>query len=379
MHNDGGRFRIRFCVAAAVFFGLTSDGMMKPAPASALPPPTSAPATEPETAEHDPNHADVQGMTISCHTWGWEWGTDDMVASMRELHEMGVTWIAIHPYGGIRKTGMVSSRRLEPGDQTDWLTRPIREAHRLGLRIMIKPHLAHWGSGFNWRGAIEFDTDEQWERFFTSYERWIVRLAEICSEADAFVVGTELDRTISYQQQWREIISAVRGQFAGQMTYAANWDSYDKVGFWDALDVVGIQAYFPLVDDPERELSASMLDASWGRIMQELRAFGKKVDRHITFTELGYNESSRAALAPWESRQGGPNAVDVQGLCLDSALRAIEAEPTVCGAFLWKWFPGSPTRGNFALARPGPRRVIRDNWLAQPPETQPDQPAPVDQ
>ena len=29
--------------------------------------------------------ASVRGMTISCHTWGWEWGTDEMVATMTKL------------------------------------------------------------------------------------------------------------------------------------------------------------------------------------------------------------------------------------------------------------------------------------------------------
>ena len=45
-----------------------------------------------------------------------------------------------------------------------------------------------------------------------------------------------------------------------------------------------------------------------------------------------------------------------------AALRAISAEPSVQGAFLWKWYPGDRLPGDFAMAAPNIRRVIRDHW-----------------
>ncbi|MHC4711432.1 MAG: glycoside hydrolase family 113, partial [Planctomycetota bacterium] len=141
--------------------------------------PAGAGATEAPTGD---THRVVRGMTVSCQTWGWEWGTEEMVREMRELKALGVNWIAIHPYAGIRGDGSVAMHRRWYGD-TKWLTRPIAEAHRLGLKIMIKPHLAYWGSPFRWRGDITFETDEQWQRFFGQYEAWVTRAAEICAEA----------------------------------------------------------------------------------------------------------------------------------------------------------------------------------------------------
>ena len=51
-------------------------------------------------------------------------------------------------------------------------------------------------------------------------------------DADAFCVGTELDKTVSHEREWRGIISAVH-QVVGSktVTYAANWDSYERVQF----------------------------------------------------------------------------------------------------------------------------------------------------
>ena len=144
----------------------------------------------------------IRGMTVSCPTDGSEWGTDAMVHTMAELKELGVTWISIHPYAHLRRDGRLRSYFANDSkNPPTYLARPIAEAHRLGLKIMIKPHISYWGS-FPWRGAIKFQSEEEWQRFFAGYAQWIVDLAQICRDADAFVVGTELDRTVRFAAQW---------------------------------------------------------------------------------------------------------------------------------------------------------------------------------
>ncbi len=307
--------------------------------------------------------AQVHGMTISCHGSGRSWGSDDMVKSMVKLRSMGVNWIAIHPYAGINPNGTVggSPRRSRMYQDTTWLTRPIEEAHKLGLKIMIKPHIAYWGSPFSWRGEIAFETQEQWDRFFETYKQWITLVAELSKDADAFVVGTELGKTVHHEKQWREIISAVKQEFDGPLTYCANWDRYEQVPFWDALDVIALQSYFPLVNHTELPTSEE-LDGSWVKLIARLERFGKKHDRKILLGELGYNRSSQAALRPWESKQGGEQAEETQRRCLASALPAIDSSDWVVGAFLWKWFPGESGRGSFVKSTPTMRKVIKDNW-----------------
>jgi len=314
--------------------------------------------------------ADVRGMTVSAPRAGQSWGSDAMVETMRGLRELGVNWIAIHPYGSIRGDGEVGGLRLPLDGQATWLTRPIEEAHRLGLKIMIKPHLAYWHSPFPWRGAIRFETDEEWERFFTTYTQWITRLAEVCAGADAFVVGTELDATIRHEQRWRAIIEAVRARTAAPLTYAANWDSYTKVPFWDALDAIGVQAYFPLVDH-DRPPDPGELALAWRRIAGELAACGRRHDRPVLLTELGYDRSETTARHPWEdTRNAGPdaepNAEEVQRRCLTAALATLAESDGIAGVFLWKWFPGEIARGSHLMSTPAMREVIASRWRPNP-------------
>ena len=316
-------------------------------------------------ARADDPYAVVRGMTISCPGAGLIWGTDQMVRTMHELKQIGVNWITIHPYAAIAADGTVGGQGTgRMYRETNWLTRPIAEAHRLGLKIMIKPHLAYWGSPFGWRGEIEFESEKEWRRFFETYEIWITRVARLCRDADAFVVGTELDRTVQHEEQWRQVIDAVRESIEAPLTYSASWNTYEQVPFWGALDVIGVQAYFPLVDH-ERLPSQQELDEAWDRLIRKLESYGSTNHRQILLGELGYNFSSQAAVRPWDYRQGGDHAGEIQRRCLNAALQAIEGSDTVTGAFLWKWFPGdsSGRRRNFLKSTPAMRAVISDHWL----------------
>jgi Glycoside Hydrolase Family 113 len=239
--------------------------------------------------------------------------------------------------------------------------RPIREAHALGMKVFIKPHLAYWGSPFKWRGEITFDQDVAWNRFFTSYTKWILAIAKACQNADGFCVGTELDRTIAKERKWREIIAGVREVTKAPLTYAANWTDYTEIGFWDALDIIGIQAYFPLTD--KKGATLKELRTGWKTTMADLRRFASRHRRNIVFTELGYNTSFDTAIRPWESRSDGARAAPFQRSCMSIALAAISSEPRVEGAFLWKWFPPpSPIGRNFPLATPEMKATIRAAW-----------------
>jgi len=215
-----------------------------------------------------------------------------------------------------------------------------------------------------WRPATRYETDEEWDRFFSTYTEWIVRLAEFSEGADAFAVGTELGGTVHHEARWRAIVGDVRAVFSGHLTYAANWDAYERVGFWSALDSVGIQAYFPVLDQAPATGATppqTAFDAGWRRIMDQVSDFSARIGKPVVFTEAGYNNSPTAPYQPWDWENRG-DAEELQIRCMIAALTAIAAEPAVLGAFLWKWYPGDRLPRDFAMGAPNIRRVIRDHW-----------------
>lgn len=283
----------------------------------------------------------LRGMTVSCQTSGYEWGTPEFGLALDRLKALGVTHVAIHPYARVLNEGGVKFRPME---QQDNLVRAMAMAKERGVGLMLIPHLAYWGTKFEWRGSIWYNEPAQWERFFNEYESWITGLAKLAEEggAELFCVGHEYDQMTHFDARWREIISAVRRVYHGRITYHANWTEYQKITFWDAVDVIGIGAYFILSDKPDP--TPEELDKSWDALAAEMGAFARAKGKRIIFTEVGYNESSLAAAKPWDYAMGGENAKELRLRTTASALRLEGARfPELEGMFFWKWFPDMPT------------------------------------
>jgi hypothetical protein len=301
------------------------------------------------------------GMIISCPMYGQVWGSETMRKTIREVRTLGVNSIQIHPYGRIKKNGQV---QFTPADKTGYLGRAVKIAREEKIELFWKPHLAYWGS-FSWRGAITFETQAQWKRFFDSYEAWILDQARFAanSKLPFFVLGTELDRTI-HRPEWRRIIKNVRHVYHGQLTYAANWDAYQNIPFWKELDLIGIQAYFPVGNAGEKE-TVSGVRAAWNKWIAQLEVFARKKGRKIVLTELGYTRSTAAAQKPWDPKQVGNDheGLETQKMLLDVALTQIKTKNLIAGTYLWKWLPGySRWERDFSMREPQVQAVIRRRW-----------------
>ena len=106
----------------------------------------------------------------------------------------------------------------------------------------------------------------------------------------------------------------------------------------------------------------------WNRLVEELRAYGEAVDRNIVLIELGYNQSYRTASEPWAYRVDDDGARPLQEMCWRVALEAIESEPRIAGALLWKWFPNPrPIGRDFQLATPRIMPIIARAWQGEVP------------
>ena len=229
---------------------------------------------------------EYKGMTVSCQTWGIEWQMPEMEATLDELKSLGVNSVAIHPYAQIREDGHVAAGRRS-GASTTHITTPLRWAHERKMTAMVIPHIAYWGTKFSWRGEINFVTPEEWDRFFAEYESWIVQMAALAESehAELFCVGLEFSYPQKYEERWRKIIAAVRAVYHGKVTYGANWNEYADVKFWDAVDYIGVLAYFPLTKTTDP--SAAEISAAWEKRCAELETFSKKNGKQFLFVEIG--------------------------------------------------------------------------------------------
>ncbi len=302
-----------------------------------------------------------RGITISCQTWGREWETPAMAAAMDEVKCLGANAIAIHPYALIHEDGSITAAR---NPNPTYITTPLKWAREKDLRVMLIPHLGYWHTRFYWRGEITFDTDAQWDRFFADYKEWILTMAQLAERfrVELFCVGLEYVQTEMFDERWREVIREVRSVYHGKVTYGANWDRVEKVPFWDAVDLIGVLAYFPLTQ--KSDPTSKEIADGWKPWMGMLESLSSKYAKPVVFTELGYNESAKAASKPWAFSKGGENARAIQQRCLEQGLLLQEKYRFLAGVFLWKWFPdlAVPDEYTFDLRTPMLKQTLRSQW-----------------
>ncbi len=278
----------------------------------------------------------MRGVTVSCPRAGAIWGSPEMDTSLDKIKKIGANWVAIHPYGRVARNGQVTydSKMLAPGG---YLDRAAVKAKNQGVKLFIKPHLGYWGS-FSWRGDIGFgDNEKNWNRFFETYSKFIIELAKYSERVKAplFSIGLEYKKT-THRKEWLLILTKIRKVYNGKLTYSANWDHVDKVPFWNKLDLIGVQAYFPL--------DQKNIQKSWKDIFKKLKALSSRVGgRSIVFTEIGYDRSPSAAKYPWKSAEVGVNkskSIPLRTTLVQEVLKLEGHYPTLAGVFWWKWMPG---------------------------------------
>lgn len=128
--------------------------------------------------------------------------------------------------------------------------------------------------------------------------------------ADQVTAGQSVAAITKRRQQldahWRRLIAEVRQVYRGRLTYAANFDQYHQVGFWDALDFMGINAYFKLRSEipgpDQKDRLYPLLVAGWRGVLGDLELFRRQhklETKEVIFTEMGYTRRALSTLEPW--------------------------------------------------------------------------------
>jgi hypothetical protein len=275
----------------------------------------------------------------------WEGAGPVGDADVAPLRELGVDWISQTPFGWAPSlTGTeirFSSDHGLWGETDKGLAATAAAAHAIGIKTLLKPHL--WVRHGAWQGDIAMANDDDWARWFASYEAFILHYAQL-AEANGFealAVGTELGKTTGRTAEWRRLIARVREVFHGKLTYCANWNGEaETVAFWDELDFIGVQAYYPLAtrDDP----SKTQIEAAWAPIAAKLEALAKRTGKPVVFTEVGYKSHAGALKQPWLWETGGDVDFDLQRDAFAAVFETFWGKPWFGGTFVWKWHPSQP-------------------------------------
>jgi len=263
--------------------------------------------------------------------------------ALEKLAALSVNAISITPFGFMRDPNAPAfpGRSTGPNGESDESVIVAKNfAREYRMRAMLKPHI--W-MGRGWPGDIDMPTPAAWKTFFDYYDCWMRGYAVLAEmyDFDILCVGVEMAKTtVGHEQEWRAMIKRWRGIYSGPMVYAANWgQEFETVKFWEALDAIGIDCYYPLStkDDPtEAELLAGAK-----MVVEKIRAVAIKYNKPVLVTEIGFTSSSQPWKNPHQEDRQAAADLEAQRRCYEAIFQAFFNSGAnnnwLAGMYWWKW------------------------------------------
>lgn len=320
----------------------------------------------------------MRGMALPMHALD---PAHDYATPLAELPPLGVDHVALFVHLWQRDARSPEPRRHPLRTPSDRVVRDtIRRARALGLAVALVPtvHLER-PAPEDWRGSIR---PPSWPAWFQGYRRELLHLARLAEDEGValLAVGSELSSTDAQEALWRALIADVRAEFSGPLTYSANWDHYQRVGFWDALDLVGLSAYFELsrAEDP----AVDDLRAAWARERDALAVFRARrglLGQPLVLLEVGYPSVAGAASKPWDYTAQGPVDLEVQRRCYEAFAAAWRGAPPadLAGVFFYEWWGEGGRRDRGYTPRGKPALDALKGLFAPTSSPAPSRPSPA--
>ncbi len=285
------------------------------------------------------------------------------------IKNINAEWVALVPYAFTRQH-VAGVRYQHPnkwwGETPEGIAECIDMAHKNGQKVFLKPQVFIPGS---WVGDMDFETEAEWLKWEKEYRAYILTLVEIARQKNvaAFCVGTEYKiATRKRETFWRSLIKEIRGMYSGLLLYSSNWDNYEEIPFWDALDLIGISAYFPLTED--KTPSITDLKKAWKPIGKKIKKFARRNGKQILFTEYGYLSIDGCAYRAWELEKKvkqSPINEQAQSNAYQALLEFFSKEEYWAGGFLWKWFPEGMGHEGYVERDYTPQGKIAEQTIAR--------------
>ncbi len=245
------------------------------------------------------------------------------VPMLDRLKQYGVDSIALVPYGfaATREPSVRFPGGMERSDDIAALT---ALAHHRGMKVFLKPQL--WTrDGFP--GTLEFRDPGDRARWFAEYRKFVEYYAALSARihADLFAVGVELSKMTPHEAEWRSLISRARELYPGPLVYAAvQGPEFEGIRFWDALDYIGLNEYYPLPDD-----------FSTAALIQKVEAVHNRYQRPVLLTEAGFASLENPHRAPWDETPRKLSPAH-QARCYEMIFKAFYGKPWFDGMYWWK-------------------------------------------
>ena len=344
----------RFFLKAAAF-ALTLGMFVPAAQAFDLPAapkrtgsPPQTPALSNASSWADQAWGGIRGVTIgpieSLRHAGKGYGSPACAKAMNEAKAIGATWISLTPFGRVwdlKPTGIDLTFEAPFEENRRNVLAAIAQAHARGLKVFLVPHL--WVEKGDWRALIDPGDDKAWARWAEAYRQFLLTWAAVAAEGgvEMFSVGVELRSFVTTNRapMFFPIIRDVRRVYAGLLTYSANWDDVEDTLILSELDLIGINAFYPLADKDGAGRDALM--AGGKRVTEGIEKLARQWQKPVVLTEIGYTTRTDPAVRPWEWPDDMKDVKvdeEAQAQAYEAIIAPLLDSRATAGFFVWRYY-----------------------------------------
>jgi hypothetical protein len=292
----------------------------------------------------------------------------DYGSMLREIAGVGANWVSLN-FSLQCETVQSETIEYPMGRDAQWAIceQAIDQAHRRGMRVLLFPItlLADATGPNEWRGRLDPPDRALWH---ANYRATLAALAEQAERwgVEALSIGSEFASLEGDRDEWLRTIAAVREVYSGLLVYSANWDHYEPVTFWDALDAIAISGYYEL--SRETDPSLETLVAAWGVVRGRIEAWrhASGLDgKPLVFSEIGYPSLDGGNMYPWDYTRKAPADAAEQALCYRAFIAAWSDSPALRGVFFYNWWHNihDPAENSYS-PRGRPAEAVMREWFA---------------
>ncbi|MHA1394153.1 MAG: glycoside hydrolase family 113, partial [Promethearchaeota archaeon] len=262
--------------------------------------------------------------------WGSsKFNTTDIKNDILEMKSLGIDWVCVHSWW---YQDNISSTIINDAEDPNvsGLYDLFDFIHAQGMKVFYKPMLG--SKDGIWRSFIIVTPE-----WIQEYNRIMLKAAEIAKNGgvELFSIGCEMGSWQIHTEDVIDLIHQIRAIYPGLLTYSANHDSFWQVEFWDYLDIIGIDIYYPftVTYNPTYQ---EMLDV-WNGAYDKFNRFQRKYNKPIIFTEMGRQKVDGSNIGHFFFESDEQDILECQLFFETFFHSKLWTAPWFKGVYWWIW------------------------------------------
>ena len=293
--------------------------------------------------------------------------------SLASFAAVGGNWVAVN-FWWFQDDPLATEIGPDPARYTisdEAIAAAVAAAHTHGLQVVLRPMVDLRDGTSRW--FIQPSA-----RWFGSYQDFVTTYARRAAEwqVEAFSVGAEFALTEPCESEWRRVVAAVRSTYDGTLVYCATYDTAATLPWWDAVDVIGVDAYYTVAVCPDTDSRAMTCAWSYWLDRVERSVVARYPNKPVWLAEVGVRAARGAARLPWCYNDPCFGLVDGQQFdgqeqadYYRAVLLAAGERSWLTGIFWWAWNadPDGPSVGPTDYTPQGnpAEGVLAEFWAGQ--------------